>query len=130
MARSGFISKDVPSPAGPYSHAAKIGNIVAIAGQAGIEPATGEIVSDDIKEQTKLTFDNLANALAAAGASLDDVIQTRVFLADGDDFEAMNAVYGTYFTAPYPARTTVGVDLLMGLKVEIDVIAVLESEQE
>jgi len=128
MARSGFISKDVPSPAGPYSHAVKIVNIVAIAGQAGIDPATGKIVSDDIKEQTALTFDNLASALAAAGASLDDVIQTRVFLADGEDFEAMNAVYETYFTAPNPARTTVGVHLLMGLKVEIDVIAVLESE--
>jgi len=128
MPRNGFISKDVPSPAGPYSHAVQIGNIVAIAGQAGIDPATGQIASDSIEEQTELTFKNLASALAAAGASLDDVIQTRVFLADGSDFEAMNTVYGKFFTAPYPARTTVGVHLLMGLKVEIDVLAVLESE--
>jgi len=128
MSRTGFISDEVPSPAGPYSHAVRIGNIVAIAGQAGIDPTTGEVVSDNIEEQTERTFENLANALAAAGASLDDVIQTRVFLADGEDFAAMNAVYERYFTAPYPARTTVGVHLLMGLLVEIDVLAVHEPE--
>jgi len=128
MSRTGFISDDVPSPAGPYSHAVRIGSVVAIAGQAGIDPATGEVVSDNIEEQTERTFENLANALAAAGASLDDVIQTRVFLADGDDFAAMNAVYERYFAAPYPARTTVGVHLLMGLLVEIDVLAVHEPE--
>lgn len=128
MPRIGFISQDVPSPAGPYSHAMRIGNMVAVAGQAGIDPATGKLVSGGIEEQTERTFVNLANALAEAGASLDDVIQTRVFLADGSDFEAMNAVYARYFTPPYPARTTVGVQLLMGLLVEIDVLAVHEPE--
>lgn len=128
MTRTGFISPDVPSPAGPYSHAVRISDTVAIAGQAGIDPVSGEIVSDSIEDQTALTFENLGNALAAAGASFDDVIQVRVFLADGADFAAMNTVYERYFTPPYPARTTVGVQLLMGLKVEIDVLAVLESE--
>jgi len=127
MARSGYISNEAPKPIGPYSHAVVIGNMVAAAGQAGIDADTDEIVSDDVSEQTQRTFENLSNTLGSAGASMDDVIHVRVFMADLADFEAMNAVYERHFSQPYPARTTVGAILPTGLKIEIDVLAVLEE---
>lgn len=124
MTREGIVTQTVPTPAGPYSHAAFAGPILALAGQAGIDPATGELVGSDITTQTAQTFANLHAVLEAAGATSGDVIQVRVFLADLADFAAMNAVYEQQFDAPYPVRTTVGATLPEGLLIEIDLLAV------
>jgi reactive intermediate/imine deaminase len=116
-----------PAPVGPYSQSIRIGNLVAVAGQVGVDARTGQAVSDDIAAQTAQTFRNISACLAAAGATLDDVIRVDVYLTNIADFAAMNAVYAEQFAPPYPARTTVYVGLPAGLKVEITTLAVLSS---
>jgi 2-iminobutanoate/2-iminopropanoate deaminase len=125
MSRIGGRTDDAPKPVGPYSQSARIGAVVAAAGQGGFDPVTGELVGDGVAEQTRRALKNVAAVLAANGATLEDVIRTGVFLTDTDDFEAMNEVYRTMFSEPYPARTTVYVGLPAGMKIEIDAIAVL-----
>jgi 2-iminobutanoate/2-iminopropanoate deaminase len=101
---------------------------VACAGQAGVDPATGELVGDDVRAQTRQALVNLRAALEASGASLDDVIRVGVFLSDPDDFQPMNEVYAGFFDPPRPARTTVFVRLPGRMKVEVDALAVLPEE--
>lgn len=109
---------------GPYSHAVAAGEIVYLSGQTPLDPKTGKLVEGDVGAQTAQCFENLANVLAAAGLTLDDVVKVNVFLTDIGDFAAMNAVYATKFAAPYPARSTVGVAALpLGARVEIEMIA-------
>lgn len=117
-------SSAVPAPAGPYSPSVRIGDLVAVAGQVGIDPETGELISDDLAAQVEQTFRNIAACLEGSGASLDDVIRVDVYLTDVADFAAMNGVYAGVFAEPYPARTTVYVGLPPGIKVEITVLAV------
>jgi len=118
-------TEKAPGAIGPYSQAIKAGNTIFCSGQIPIDPATGEFVSDDIVGQTEQVFKNLAAVLEAAGASLNDVVKTSVFLADMNDFAAMNEVYGRYFTDNKPARATVqAARLPKDAKVEIDCIAV------
>jgi 2-iminobutanoate/2-iminopropanoate deaminase len=125
MARRTAVRTDAaPVPAGPYSQAVRIGDLVAVAGQVGIDPATGALVSDDLGEQVAQTFRNVAACLEASGAGLDDVLRVDVYLTHVADFAAMNSVYGRVFTEPFPARTTVYVGLPPGVKVEITVLAV------
>jgi 2-iminobutanoate/2-iminopropanoate deaminase len=112
-----------PTPVGPYSQSVRIGALVAVAGQAGVDPDTGELVGDDVAEQVEQTFRNIAACLAASGASLDDVIRVDVYLTEVADFAAMNEVYVRWFAQPYPTRTTVYVGLPPGLKVEITALA-------
>ena len=89
-----------------------------------LDPATGQIVGGDIAAQTRRVFDNLGAVLGAGGRSFADVVRTTVFLADMNDFAAVNEVYGTYFSEPYPARATVQVARLpKDARVEIDLIA-------
>ena len=124
---AGSVSADttsVPAPAGPYSPSVRIGDLVAVAGQVGIDPATGELVSDDLTAQVEQTFRNIAACLQVSGAGLDDVIRVDVYLTEVADFAAMNEAYARAFTEPYPARTTVYVGLPLGIKVEITVLAV------
>jgi 2-iminobutanoate/2-iminopropanoate deaminase len=116
-----------PKPAGPYSQAVRIDNIVAAAGQAGITP-TGDVV-EGVGAQTKQALANIAAALEAAGASMADVVSYRVFLTDTSQFEEMNAAYAEAVGEPYPARTTVYVGLPPGLLVEIDALAVVGERQ-
>jgi reactive intermediate/imine deaminase len=104
----------------------RIANIVAASGQAGVDPATGSFASVDVAGQTVQTFKNIAAVLAASGASLDDVIRVDVYLSDMADFTAMNEEYRKIFAEPYPARTTVGVSLPAGMKVEITALAVTQ----
>lgn len=120
------VSTDkAPGAIGPYSQAIKAGGMVFCSGQIPIDPATGEFVSDDIAEQTVQVFKNLEAVLEAAGSGFDKVVKTSVFLADMNDFSAMNEVYGQYFTDNKPARATVqAAGLPRGAKVEIDCIAV------
>jgi 2-iminobutanoate/2-iminopropanoate deaminase len=123
MTRIAGRSSDAPEAAGPYSHSARIGAVVAAAGQVGAT-ADGTVL-DGVEAQTRQALANVLANLAANGATSDDVISVRVFLTQPSQFEAMNAVYAEFFTAPYPARTTVYVGLPEGLLVEIDALAVI-----
>ena len=114
-----------PQPVASYSQAVQAGNLLQVAGQVGIDPATGELVGDEVGEQTRQTLDNLVAVLEAAGATLRDVIMVRVYLTDRAHFAAMNEIYAGYVGEPFPARTTVFVGLAEGMLVEIDALAVL-----
>ncbi len=112
-----------PGAIGPYSQAIDTGTFVYASGQIPINPATGEIPAG-IKEQTTQSLANVKAILAEAGLTTDNVVKTTVFLADMTDFAAMNEVYASVFSAPYPARSAVAVkDLPKGVMVEIEVIA-------
>jgi 2-iminobutanoate/2-iminopropanoate deaminase len=117
-------SPNAPKAIGPYSQAVRAGQLLFVSGQVPLDPATGQIVAGDIQTQTRRVFDNLAAVLKAGGRSFADVVRTTVFLADMNDFAAVNEVYGTYFAAPYPARATVQVARLpKDARIEIDLIA-------
>lgn len=113
-----------PGAIGPYSQAVKAGGMVFCSGQIPLDPATGEFVSDDITEQTEQVLKNLGEVLAAAGSSFANVVKTTIFLADMNDFTAVNQVYGRYFSDNKPARATVqAARLPRDAKVEIECIA-------
>lgn len=117
---------NAPAPIGPYSQAVQTGNMLFVSGQIPINPATGEMVMDSIEAEATQVMKNLEAVLTEAGASFDNVVMTTIFLADMGDFAAVNAVYGTYFTADFPARATVAVKTLpKNVNVEISVIAAL-----
>ena len=112
------------APIGPYSQGIKAGGFVFVAGEKGIDPATGEIVEGGIEAETRQTLENVKGILGAAGATMDDVVATAVHMVNLDEFARMNAVYGTYFKANPPGRTTVGVTSLpAGAAVEITATA-------
>ncbi len=112
------------APGGPYSPGIVAeGRFVYVSGQG--PSVDGALQLGSIEDETRLTLDNVGRVLEAAGASFADVVRCGVFLADLDDFGAMNAVYQTYFPEPRPARTTIGAALLNGMKIEIDCVAVL-----
>lgn len=112
---------------GPYSPALKVGNLLFLSGSIPLDPVTGQIVPGDITAQATRVMENIKALLAAAGADFSHVVRTTVFMVDLAEFAAMNDVYAGYFTAPYPARSTVQVvKLPKDVRVEIDVIAVLE----
>src|SRR5690606_3575645 len=117
---------NAPAAIGPYSQAQVVGNLVFTAGQIPLDPATGAGIEGDVSAQTARVLDNLRAILEAAGASLQSVVKTTVYLADMNDFAAMNAVYAEYFGEHRPARSTVQVARLpKDVKVEIDAIAVV-----
>lgn len=120
-----IISTDkAPGAIGPYSQAVKAGGMVFCSGQIPLDPATGEFVSDDVSEQTEQVLKNLGEVLAAAGSSFANVVKTTIFLADMNDFTAVNQVYGRYFSDNKPARATVqAARLPRDAKVEIECIA-------
>ena len=116
-------SEDAPTTVGPYSPGLSVGEWVFLSGQGGFDPATGKMISDDIAEQTAQTFRNIEGLLDAAGASLDDVVSCLVHLADLSDYAAFNSIYEQQFPGTKPVRTTVKVDLVAGMLVEITVVA-------
>ena len=119
-------SPDAPKAIGPYSQAIKAGNLLFLSGQIPLDPASGNIVEGDVTAQTERVFQNILAVLKAAGGTFDNVVRTTVFLADMNEFAAMNAVYAKYVVDPPPARSTVQVARLpKDVRVEIDVIAVL-----
>ena len=125
--RQAVSTPSAPQAIGPYSQGVRAGSLLFVSGQVPIDPATGNIIEGDIPAQTHRVFQNIGEILKAGGASFDHVVRTTVFLADMNDFPAMNAVYATYFTAPAPARATVQVSRLpRDARVEIDVIASFE----
>jgi 2-iminobutanoate/2-iminopropanoate deaminase len=126
--RDAIATSDAPQAIGPYSQAIRAGNLLFASGQIPIDPATGAVVGGDIAAQTRRVFENIAAVLKAAGGSFDHVVKTTVFLADMNDFAAMNAVYGEYFATPAPARSTVQVARLpRDARVEIEIVAVLSN---
>jgi 2-iminobutanoate/2-iminopropanoate deaminase len=115
---------DAPRAIGPYSQAVRAGSLLFASGQIPTDPASGAIVDGDISAQTRRVFENLAAVLEASNLSFKDVVKTTVFLADMSDFSAMNEVYGSYFSEPFPARATVQVARLpKDARVEIDLVA-------
>jgi len=122
--RNVVTSENAPKAIGPYSVAIQTENFVFCSGQLGLNPATGELVSSEVEAQTRQALANLKNVLEAAGSSLENVVKTTVFLKDMADFPKMNAVYGEFFTANPPARSTIAVaGLPKGGLVEIEAIA-------
>ena len=116
-----------PRAIGPYSQAVRSGNFLFASGQIPIDPATGEFVAGGITEQTEQVMRNVSAILEAAGAGLQQIVKTTVFLADMDDFTAMNEVYGRYFGENPPARATVqAARLPRDARVEIEAIAILD----
>ena len=116
---------NAPTPIGPYAQAIKANGFVFVSGQGPLDPKTGKITSGTIEEETRLTLTSIKAILEAAGTSLENVVQVRVFLKDIKDFAAMNRVYAEFFGEVKPARTTVRADAPVDIKVEIDCTAVL-----
>ena len=127
-AREVIATDGAPKAIGPYSQAVRMGDLLFCSGQIPLDPATGQLVTEDIAAQTRQVFANLGAVLAAAGSSFAQVARTTVYLADMSDFAAMNEVYATYFDSPAPARSTIqAAGLPRNARVEIDLIAVLRG---
>ena len=125
--REVIATDQAPRAIGPYSQAIRAGNLLFCSGQIPIDPATGEFVSGGVAEQTEQVMRNLSAVLTAGQSSLKQVVKTTVFLADMDDFTAMNEVYGRFFGENPPARATVqAARLPRDAKVEIEAIALIE----
>ena len=125
--RETIATDRAPRAIGPYSQAVRAGNLIFASGQIPIDPATGEFVSGEIAEQTEQVLRNISAVFEAAGASLSQVVKTTVFLADMDDFTAMNEIYARFFGEHRPARATVqAARLPRDAKVEIEAIAVVD----
>lgn len=123
MTRTAITSMDGVA-IGPYSHAIDTGDLVFLSGQTPLDPATGELVTGSIEAQTRRCLDNLQAVLTAGGLTLDDVVKCTVYLTDMADFAEMNAAYASYFSVPYPARSTVAVaGLPRDARVEIEMVA-------
>ena len=123
-ARTAIAAVDAPKAIGPYSPAIRAGNLVFVSGQVPLDPASGRIVDGDIAAQTDQVMRNIGALLKAAGCGFEHVVRTTVYLADLNDFAAMNEVYGKFFPSNPPARTTIqAAKLPKDCQVEIDAIA-------
>ena len=124
MSRTAITSTELAPPAGPFSQAIEVAGFLYVSGQIGQDPATGKVVEGGILAETERVLRNLSAVLEAAGRSFDHVARAGVFLTNMSDFVAMNGVYAKYFSAPFPARTTIAVAALpLGACVEIDLVA-------
>jgi reactive intermediate/imine deaminase len=127
MSRQPIHTEHAPAAIGPYSQAVRKGDTVYLSGQIPLDPGTGLLIEGDIDAQARRAFDNLQAVCEAAGASLDDVVRLGLYLTDLDQFARVNAVMADYFSAPYPARSTIGVaSLPRGAAFEVDAIVVLD----
>ncbi|WP_434511735.1 RidA family protein [Desulfitobacterium sp. AusDCA] len=125
MTKQIINTEDAPKAIGPYSQAIKISNFIFVSGQLPIDPSTGKIPGD-IKAQVHQSLKNISSILNQAGSSLSQVIKTTIFLKDLNDFSLVNKIYGDYFKADYPARSTIQISKLpLDAKVEIEVISTL-----
>jgi 2-iminobutanoate/2-iminopropanoate deaminase len=128
MERTQIRTTEAPAAIGPYSQAIRCGQFVYASGQIALDPASGELVGGDVQAQTQRVLQNVQALLASAGTSLANVVKTTVFLTSMSDFQAMNAVYASYFTGVAPARSTVAVaELPRKALVEIECIALVEN---
>lgn len=125
MEREIVATDKAPAAVGPYSQAVVVGQFVFTAGQIAIDPQTGQLIRGSIVEETRQVLRNLATVLEAADSSLDKVVKTTIFLSDMADFQNVNRVYGEFFPAAPPARSTIEVSRLpLGALIEIEAIAV------
>lgn len=119
-----ITSDKAPKAIGPYSVASRAHGFVFCSGQLGLDPQTGDLVAGGVEAQAKQAMENVKNVLAAAGCDLTDIVKTTIFLVDMKDFPVVNSVYGSYFEANYPARSTIAVAALpKGGVIEIEVTA-------
>ncbi len=124
MTNQAVSTSSAPAAVGPYSQGIVSGDLVFCSGQLGLDPATGTMVEGGVEAQTDRAMRNLEAVLDAAGVSINDVVKTTIFLADIDDFAAVNAVYATFIPDPPPARSTFAVGALpKGGLIEIEAIA-------
>lgn len=124
MTRHAVTTGGAPAAIGPYSQAIASGDLVFCSGQLGLDPATGDLVEGGVTAQAERALRNLVAVLDAAGLTFDDVVKTTIFLADIDDFAAVNTVYATFMPDPAPARSTFAVGALpKGARIEIEAIA-------
>lgn len=123
MTKQAISTANAPAAVGPYSQGMKAGDLVFVSGQLPMTPE-GNLITDDVSAAAKRSLQNVSAVLNAAGASMSDVVKVTVFLADMDDFAAMNEVYKEFFTEPFPARAAVAVKTLpKGAPLEIEAIA-------
>jgi 2-iminobutanoate/2-iminopropanoate deaminase len=123
MVNSAIVSEKLPKSDLPFSHGFRGGNVIFTSGQTGTDPKTGKVV-EGIEAQTRQALENVGDVLRAAGCSREDVVKVTVFLADMRDYHAMNEVYASFFSKPYPARSTVEARLAsQTMRVEIEAIA-------
>lgn len=124
MAHKTIVTDKAPAPIGPYSQAVRANGLIFTAGQIGVNPKTGELVAGGVEAETRQVMDNLQAVLEAAGSSLAQVVKATVYLADLNDFQKMNEVYGRYVGESRPARSTIqAARLPRNCRVEIDLIA-------
>jgi 2-iminobutanoate/2-iminopropanoate deaminase len=127
MSRTVITTNEAPAAIGPYAQAIRANGFLFTAGQIPLDPATGEIVAGDVAAQATRVLENLRAVLAAGGSSFDRVVKTTMFLADLNDFAAVNAVYATYFPSAPPARSTIQVARLpRDARVEIELVALTD----
>jgi 2-iminobutanoate/2-iminopropanoate deaminase len=120
---------EAPAAVGPYSQAVRVGPMLFTAGQIPLDPKSGQIVSQDVAEQTRRVLDNLTAVLKAENMDFSNIVKTTVFLTNLDDFQKMNEVYASFFKDQPPARSTVQVSALpKGAQVEIEVVAVATKD--
>jgi 2-iminobutanoate/2-iminopropanoate deaminase len=128
MQRTQISTTHAPAAIGPYSQAIRCGQFIYTSGQIALDPASGELVGEEVQAQTHRVLQNMQAVLTQAGTSLANVIKTTVFLTRMSDFQAMNSVYGGYFSGIAPARSTVAVaELPRQALVEIECIALIED---
>lgn len=126
MSRQIIHTNQAPAAIGPYSQAVRAGNTVYFSGQIPLDPATGSLVEGDINAQARRSFDNLKAVAEAAGGSLAEIVRLGLYLTDLNQFAAVNAVMQEYFSAPFPARSTIEVSgLPRGALFEVDAVMVL-----
>ena len=126
MSREVIHTDAAPAAIGPYSQAVRVDSTVYLSGQIPLDPATMELVSDDVAAQARQVFTNLAAVCAAAGGSLAQIARVGIYLTDLSRFAEVNAVMAEFFSAPYPARSTIEVSALpRGAQVEVDAVLVL-----
>ncbi|MDO4622330.1 MAG: RidA family protein [Eubacteriales bacterium] len=127
MSTKAIHTEQAPAAIGPYSQAVQAGNTIYVSGQIPVDPATGAFAGEDIVTQTRQSLTNISNILKAAGTDMSHVVKTTCLLADINDFAAMNEVYATFFTEPYPARAAFeAANIPKGALVEIEAVAVID----
>ena len=123
-------TREAPAAFGPFSQGVKTDRLVFVTGQLPLDPTTGEVVSDDVQEQTRQVMNNLKAILAEAGCSMDRVLKAVVFITDMGDFAKVNQVYAEFFSGTFPARSCIEVSgLAKGAKVEVEAVALLPPPQ-